>query len=192
VTEQTLPFWTRLWLAFACFFQLLGDGRFAARVAELRGERRELPRAPEPAPIPKAEPEPKPVRVAPPSAPEAALVLLGLLQREGRFVDFVQQEIVKFSDAEVGAVARVVHAGCRKALAQHAQLAPVRSEAEGSPIAVDAGYDAASIKLTGNVRGSAPYRGILRHRGWRAEKLELPKLVAGSPADVLAPAEVEL
>jgi len=137
-------------------------------------------------------PEPTtPTQPKPPSA-LPALQLLSLLQREGRLVDFLQQDIAGFPDSEIGSAARVVHEGCRKALASHAEIVPVRSEAEGVPLVLQAGFDARAIKLTGNVHGSAPYRGTLRHRGWRAQKLELPELVGDYDASVLAPAEVEL
>jgi len=55
----------------------------------------------------------------------AALQLLGLLQREARFVDFIQEDVAPYTDAEIGAAARVVHEGCRKMLREHFALAPV-------------------------------------------------------------------
>lgn len=172
-----MPFGTRLWLAWVCLFRVLFDGAFAARVA---GAREALPPAPR-------EPE----RLTRPAA-TSALQLLALLQREGRFVDFVQEDVTKRSDEEIGAVARVVHDGCRKALDAHATITPVRSEAEGSSLTLRAGFSPDEVKLVGNVRGSAPYDGVLRHRGWRAERLELPAPLEGHDANVLAPAEVEL
>jgi hypothetical protein len=107
-------------------------------------------------------------------------------------VDFLEQDIGSFSDQDIGAAARVVHAGCRKALHAHAALAPVMPENEGSAITLPASFDANALKLTGNVGGSAPYRGVLRHRGWRVERFELPSLVGDHDVNVLAPAEVEL
>ncbi len=121
-----------------------------------------------------------------------ALQLLSLLQREGRFVDFVQQDIVSFPDADVGAAARVVHDGCRKALAAHATIEPVRTEDEGARVVLPEGFDADAIKLTGGVTGQPPYSGVLRHRGWRATRIELPQVVGGYDARILAAAEVEL
>jgi hypothetical protein len=137
---------------------------------------------------------PRPPTPLPPSAATgaAAYQLLALFQREGRLVDFLEQDIGSFSDGEIGGVARVVHDGCRKALRQHAELAPVRSEEEGSRITLAAGFNASEVKLSGNVRGSAPYEGVLRHRGWRAVRLDLPVSVSGHDAKILAPAEVEL
>jgi hypothetical protein len=122
----------------------------------------------------------------------SALQLLSLLQREGRFVDFLQQDIASFPDADVGAAARVVHEGCRKALRTHAEIAPVRGEEEGARVQLAAGFDANAVKLVGDVRGEPPYAGVLRHRGWRAKRLELPQVVGSYDAHILAPAEVEL
>jgi hypothetical protein len=123
---------------------------------------------------------------------EGALMMLELLQREGRFVDFVEQDVDGFSDADVGAAARVVHQGCRRALHAHLELTPIRAEDEGSRVKVEGGYDARALKLVGDVRGVAPYEGLLRHRGWRAEELRLPEPTEGHDASVLALAEVEL
>lgn len=133
-----------------------------------------------------APPEPAPAN------DDAALVLLSLLQREGRFVDFVMQDIESFGDAEIGSVARVVHQGCRRALRGHLTLDPVRIEAEGNRVTVEPGFDRSSIKLTGNVSGAAPYRGILRHRGWRALETHLPEIVGDHDVRVVAPAELEV
>jgi hypothetical protein len=92
----------------------------------------------------------------------------------------------------VGAAARVVHEGCRKALRTHAEIEPVRAEDEGARVKLEGGFDADSVKLVGDVKGEPPYAGVLRHRGWRARKLELPRLVGAHDAHILAPAEVEL
>jgi hypothetical protein len=157
-----------------------------------------LPAAPEEPRKPKAkarkEKEPPP-RAEPPARDDdasAALVLLSLMQREGRLVDFLQQDITAFDDADVGAAARVVHEGCKRALASHGKIAPIRSEAEDSRVAVDSGVESGAVKLTGNVSGKPPYRGVLRHRGWRIDELKLPKVVAEHDVHVIAPAEVEL
>lgn len=187
VPEPTLPLSTRLWFAWVCFFRVLFQGDFAARAYELRdAEPARLPPPPEPdrpARAPKKEEAPS---VTP------ALQLLALLQREGRLVDFLEQDIASFGDAEVGTAARVVHEGCRKALRDHLKLAPVRTEDEGAKVTLEAGFSPAEVKLTGNVQGTAPYKGVLRHRGWRAAELKLPTPMKGHDAQVLAPAEVEL
>lgn len=184
-----LPLLTRLWFAWACFFRVLVSGDAARRVwSSLEGE------APAAAPSPPPE-----VPRLPPAAPPAtevtigpALQLLALLQREGRLVDFLEQDITAFSDADVGVAARVVHAGCRKALRAHATLGPVRTEEEGTTVTVKEGFADDEIKLSGNVKGEAPFTGVLRHRGWRATGLALPTVVRAYDQTVIAPAEVEL
>ncbi len=204
-----MPFVTRFFYAFVWFFRVWFDGRFAAGVAQLdrEGEHARLesgPSAPsqlQPGETPRAEPEPTGASVLAPEiesatarSPEAtgALLLLGMLQREGRFIDFVQQDVTDFPDAQVGAAARVVHEGCRRVLADHLTVEAVRAEDEGGNVTLAAGFDAAAIKLTGNVQGEPPFRGVVRHRGWRAVRLKLPQAVGQGGPEVLAPAEVEL
>jgi hypothetical protein len=97
-----------------------------------------------------------------------------------------------FSDAEIGAAARVVHAGCRKVLSECCTLEPVLKDAEGAAIQVPAGFDAQRIRLTGSVAGSPPFSGTLKHHGWLAATVRLPAVSAAMDARVLAPAEVEL
>lgn len=189
--EPTLSFPTRLWFAWICFFRVLFDGAFAQRAWDAR-EAAALPPAPEPPRLDTPKPEPVVEVEAKVPSTEPALALLALLQREGRLVDFLEQDVAGFADAEIGAVARVVHEGCRKALREHVTIEPVRAEQEGAAVTLTAGFSPSEIKLSGNVAGSAPYRGVLRHRGWRAAKASLPVPVAGHDASVLAPAEVEL
>jgi hypothetical protein len=196
-----LPFGARLWFAFACFFRVLLDAAFAGRAYAVRDAMPALPEppapkalAPKPEPAPEPKPEPKPKAPEPPAPPTttSALQLLALLQREGRLVDFLEQDIASFPDADVGVAARVVHEGCRKALRDHVSIAPVRAEDEGAKVTLEAGFDATAAKLVGNVSGKGPYKGTLVHRGWKATKIELPTPVAGHDPAILAPAEVEL
>ncbi|MCC6524156.1 MAG: DUF2760 domain-containing protein [Polyangiaceae bacterium] len=209
VVTEALPLGTRIWFAIACFFKVLFDGAFAARAYAVR---RALPPAPRPAsevevgPPSHREPSEPPgegashpasTRSRSAAAPGAELdakplQLLSLLQREGRFIDFVQQDVAGFDDADLGAAARVVHEGCRRALRGHADIEPLRSEAEDSTVEVLPGYDPSECKLTGRVAGRPPFRGTLRHRGWRARRLALPETLPGHNATVLAPAEIEL
>ena len=136
-------------------------------------------------------PAPEPV-ILKESTPDAALQLLGLLQKEARFIDFIKEDITAYSDADIGVAARVVHEGCNKALNEHFTLAPVRSEQEGGKITLQQGFDASSVRLTGNIVGSAPFTGTLIHKGWQVTNIRLPKLTQGHDAKILAAAEVEL
>jgi|SRR5581483_4694136 len=130
---------------------------------------------------------------APPAVPEVApaLRLLGMLQEEGRFVDFVQEELGPYPDDQIGAAVRSIHEGCRKALGEHIGFEPVMKAAEGETVTVEPGFDPASIRLVGNVTGTPPFTGVLRHPGWRATRAVLPAR-AGHDPHVIAPAEVEL
>ncbi len=177
--HPTPSFFTRLRLAF----RVLGDPALAERLT-----------APAPQPLP---PAPVPPATAAASAPAPAdhasgLTLLALLQREGRLVDFLQEDVSGFQDAEIGAAARVVHAGTRKALHQYFTLEPILPQGEGESVAVKAGFDAQRIRLTGNITGQPPFRGTLRHHGWVATEVRLPTASPALDPRVVAPAEVEL
>ena len=136
-------------------------------------------------------PAPEPV-VLKEATPDAALQLLGLLQKEARFIDFIKEDIAAYGDADIGIAARVVHEGCNKAINEHFTLATVRNEQEGSKITLAQGFDAAAVRLTGNIVGAAPFTGTLVHKGWQVTGIRLPKLTAGHNAAIVAPAEVEL
>ncbi|MDD5322370.1 MAG: DUF2760 domain-containing protein [Methylococcales bacterium] len=136
-------------------------------------------------------PAPEPV-ILKESTPDAALQLLSLLQKEARFIDFIKEDIATYSDADIGVAARVVHEGCNKAINEHFSLAPVRSEKEGGKITLQQGFDASTVRLTGNIVGSAPFTGTLIHKGWQITGIRLPKLTQGHNANIIAAAEVEL
>jgi hypothetical protein len=182
---QPLGFFDRFFFAWASFFRVLLDGTYAAQARALGSVDVSVP-VPVPVPVP--------VLLAPPAERNLspALELLALLQDEGRFVDFLQEDITAAADADVGVAARVVHAGCRKVLADRLAIEPLRTEEEGAEVVVPAGFSAAEVKLTGALRGEAPFRGILRHRGWIAQKITLPAPTAAHRSEILAAAEVEL
>lgn len=189
--EQPLTLFRRLFLALSVFFRMLLDVEFARRVASLLLKEEtpgstkvtETPSAPAPPPGPPFLQE---------TIPDSALQLLGLLQQEGRFVDFIEEDMRGFSDTDIGAAARVVHAGCRKAINEHLNILPVRDEQEGTRVTLEVGFDATTTRPTGNVSGEPPFIGTLVHRGWRATKINLPKIARHHDVSVLAPAEVEL
>ncbi|EEA01918.1 conserved hypothetical protein [Burkholderia sp. H160] len=196
MSDSNPSFLGRISLAVGTFFRILGNGEFAADVLRLRnGEKIGAAPAAAPAaatPAPAAQPKPQPAPVLKEATPDAALQLLGLLQRDARFIDFVEEDIKGYSDADIGAAARLVHEGCRATLREHFTIRPVRDEAEGSRVTLPQGFDASSVRLTGNVVGSAPFSGSISHRGWRVDDVRLPKLADGHNAKVIAPAEVEL
>ena len=189
ISDANPSFFKRIPIAFGTFFGILSNPQYAARILRL-GQSAEPEAAETPAPVPaSATVAPAPLRQA---TPDAALQLLALLQRDARLIDFTQENLSGYSDADIGGAARLVHEGCGKVLREHFTLAPVCSEAEGSRMTLNTGFDAHAIRLTGNVVGQAPFQGTLSHRGWRATEVRLPQLAAGHDATVLAQAEVEL
>ncbi len=182
-------FWARLWLALIVPWRVLFDGVFAARVHVLHTGA-SLPVGCAPAPDPELEADVTEAKRE--SDPTPALQLLAILQREGRLLDFLKEDVTAYSDSEVGAAARVVHQGCKRGLADYVEIESVRSEAEGAAILLDAGFDAARTRVTGNLVGQPPFRGTLAHHGWRVVKIRLPELAEGHDARIVAPAEVEV
>ncbi|MCI0654128.1 MAG: DUF2760 domain-containing protein [Methylococcaceae bacterium] len=149
---------------------------------------------PVPAPIePKLEKRPPPQPAALREArPDAALQLLGLLQQEARFIDFIEEDIQSYSDADIGAAARIVHEGCHRVLHNHFDFSPVRPESENSRVTIKPGFDPSTVRLTGNIVGKAPFNGTLVHRGWQVTDIRLPKIAEHHNVKVVAAAEVEL
>ena len=129
----------------------------------------------------------------PPREPpeNAALRLLATLQEEGRLVDFFTEDIAAYSDEQIGAATRGIHASCQKALRAAVALEPILSGDEGATVTVPAGFDPAAVRLVGNVAGAPPFTGVLRHGGWRATTVDLPARTGQDP-HVVAPAEVEI
>jgi hypothetical protein len=182
MSSSTPSFVSRLFLALATFWRILVDARFAAAVETLPADASAASNG-------SLIPETVRLRDA---EPNAALQLLGLLQQEGRLIDFLEEEVGAYSDEEVGAAARVVHEGCKKTLKRHFEIVAVRAESEGTRVTLAEGFDPSAVRLTGNVVGSPPYTGGLTHKGWRVTELKLPKVAAGHDLTILAPAEVEL
>src|SRR5215472_3271687 len=148
---------------------------------------------------PASRPQAEPARPAPP-APAAAradgeiVSVLAMLQEKGRLVDFLMDNINPYNDAQVGAAARVVHAGGKRVLQEHFSIHPLRAEDEGSTVEVPAGYAVDEYRLVGKIAGQAPFSGVLVHRGWKTDMVKLPQLLPSAPGQlpVIAPAEVEL
>ena len=190
---------SRIGIAFSSFFGLLFRGKLPSEAAMY------LPPEAAPSGPPAALP---PVLTAPPpaapaaerpSAPasgasraEGALLLLGLLQREGRLVDFLRESLEQHPDAAIGAAVRDVHRGCRKVLEEHVRLEPVMPGNEDGPVVVPRGFDPTEVRLIGLAAGEPPFRGTLVHHGWRAIDVRLPTLSDGVDRRVVAPAEVRL
>jgi hypothetical protein len=198
----------RLWLAIKCFFLILFTRRLPPEAAALLPKEAAKGLPPPEAEIREAEVVPLPSisgvpelestqpMTALPKGPldgnGAAVQLLAILQREGRLLDFLQEDVDAYSDAQIGAAVRDIHRGCKKALAEHMPVEPVLREAENAQVRVDPGFDPSRIRLVGNVVGEPPFMGALRHHGWRIAKVSLPSAPRGTDPTVVAPAEVEL
>jgi hypothetical protein len=197
---------SRAFLAFVCFFRLLFGRKLPADAAKYLPEEAlpkalpaatPVPKKPEPKPEKKPEPKPEPAAERPKVSAaqhhkEGALALLALLQREGRLVDFLSEAIDDAPDDAIGAAVREVHRGCRKVLDQYLAMEPVMPGEEGAKASVPKGFDPSEIRLIGEAKGEPPYRGTLRHHGWRVVQAKLPVLADGVDRTILAPAEVEL
>jgi Domain of unknown function (DUF2760) len=177
---------SRISLAFRSFFAILfGDG-LPAVVAAAYGYVKEGPKAP-----------PKPAAPAPPpaKASDGALQMLGILQRDARLIDFLMEDISGYSDDQVGAAVRNLHEQCRKSLDTYVHLAPVIDGVEGAYAKLEGSgpQGPSAVKLIGNVPADGKAKGgTLRHRGWRADKVDLPALPAKADPTYVAPAEIEI
>jgi hypothetical protein len=186
-----IGFSTRLSFAFRCFFSLLFQGKIPQDVLQALGGEVEV------APLAtaaKATPAAPKISGAKPS-PEShdrAVQMLALLQRDGRLVDFLEEDVSSYPDGQLGAAVRSIHTSCRQVLERYIKLEPILSSEEDQPVTVPVGFDPAAIKLIGNVTGEPPIRGLLRHRGWRVTEVTLPSLPQGSGRAIVASAEVEV
>jgi hypothetical protein len=184
-------FWERVVFAFRCFLSILLNGEIPPDIAEKLVK----PFAPAPPAPSAAAPPVSRLKETPPPPAESfdrAVQMLALLQRDGRLIDFLAENIAPYPDVQLGAAVRNIHDSCNQVLERYVTLEPILDSEEDQPVTVPAGFDPAAIKLIGNVVGAPPVRGVLRHRGWRVKQVNLPPLPQGSARMVVAPAEVEL
>ncbi len=184
-------FWKRIAFAFRSFFSILFHADIpedtAQKVVKTTGPVPQVPAAAEPSGLRLKE------DVRPGSeASGRAVQMLALLQRDGRLVDFLEEDISVYPDAQLGAAVRTIHEACRQVLDHYVKLEPILNSEENQPVTVQLGFDPAAIKLIGNVAGEPPVRGMLRHKGWRVKEVNLPPLPQDASRMVVAPAEVEL
>jgi hypothetical protein len=193
-------FWQRLSFAFRSFFRILFHGTLPDDVVEelcpARAPIAVNTAAPaRPAPMDRMDRErmdrKPPAEIPPGAAEDGAIHMLALLQRDGRLIDFLFEDVAPYPDAQLGAAVRSVHQSCRGVIDHYFTLDSVIQSEEDQPVMVQAGLDPASIKLIGNVTGKPPLRGVLRHRGWIVTSAKLPSLPAEG-RKVIAPAEVEV
>ena len=173
----------RILLAFRCFFEILFHGALSAdALGALKLARRE-----QAAPGPKGTPPAAALR----TPADGALQILTILQRDSRVVDFLMEDIASYSDDQVGAAVRELHDQCRDSLARYVALQPVIDGVEGTPVKAVSG-DPHLVRFIGNVPAAPPSGGTLRHKGWRAAKVDLPALAAKEDTSIIAPAEIEI
>ncbi len=174
----------RIGLAIRSFFSLLFHGELSGSLlTELGLTRRGA------APKPAAAAAAPSVKVS-----DGALQMLGILQRDSRLIDFVMEDISAYADDQVGAAVRDLHSACQQSLNRYVTLRPVIDGVEGSYTKIEAGSRISSeMKLLGNVPADGRVAGgVLRHKGWRAEKVDLPALPGGGDVKIVAPAEIEI
>jgi len=181
----------RMSYAFRCFFSILLRGEIPPDVAlELVKTPAVVATTARPAELPGVSRTEE--LKAPPESFDRAVQMLALLQRDGRLIDFLAENVAPYPDTQLGAAVRTVHESCRQVLERYVKLEPVINSEEDQPVTVQAGFDPASIKVIGNVMGKPPLQGLLRHHGWRATQVNLPSLPEGTGRSVVAPAEVEV
>jgi hypothetical protein len=172
----------RIVLAFKCFFSLLFSGELSPEtITALNLTTRSTP-----------TPKTAPAAAAPATrTADGALQILSILQRDSRLIDFLQEDIAPYSDDQIGAAVREIHDQSRDAIARYVTLTPVIDGVEGTYAKAPA-QDANLVKFVGNVPAKPPAGGTLRHKGWRATKVDLPALPARQDATIIAPAEIEI
>jgi hypothetical protein len=163
----------RMRLAWRAFAGVARDPALAAKIGAL-GQSKEPP------------------KVSAPKVSVEPLRLLAILQREGRLIDLLTEDIGAAAPEQIAAAVRAVLPKCQAVLQKHLALEPVIAESEGNEVVVPAGFDPSAIRLIGNVTGQPPFRGTLLHSGWRAKDLRIPVPAEGQDEMVLMPAEVEV
>lgn len=129
----------------------------------------------------------------PPPKPSAEPIrLIGILQRESRLLDFLMENVIAYTDEQIGASVRDIHAKAQAAIKKHISLEPVLKQEEGTLVTVQEGFDPSAIRLVGNVTGQPPFKGTLQHSGWRVKSIDIPKVSNDVDEFILMPAEVEL
>ena len=170
----------RIWLAIRSFFSILFSGSLPEDGLTTLGLTRRG--------------APKTQTASTPAAPrpsDGALQMLSILQRDARVIDFIMEDIVAYTDDQVGAAVRGLHDQARESLARYVKLEPVIDGVEGT-FTKPAVSDPAAVKFVGNVPAGKPSGGLLRHKGWRAGKIDLPPLNPKQDSSILAPAEIEV
>lgn len=190
----------RIFLAFRAFFALLFGGSLSDALLTDLGLVKRGGAPPRPASAATKPAATKPVetpKAAPPAAPsitteDGALKLLGMLQQEGRILDFFMEDITPYSDDQVGGAVRDVHEKTRAVLVRHFAPVPVIDAVEGTPVSASDPL-AAKARYIGNLPATGkPKGGLLRHKGWKATTASMPKPGPKEDLMLLATPEIEV
>jgi len=117
---------------------------------------------------------------------------LSVLQRDGRLLDFFDEDLSLYEDEQIGAAVRSIQEDCKKAIKKYIDPRPVIEAEEGESVTIEPGFDIDAITLVGKVAGEPPFTGILKHRGWKAGKKDVPKLSDIQNSGIMTPAEIEI
>ncbi len=172
-------------LAFRAFFAVLTNAKAATKV---RLALSSTPSDPSPSLIeaPKAPEPPKQQAVAPKRSD--ALTLLSTLQREARLIDLIMEPLDGFSDSQIAGAAKDVLRDSRKSLERMFAIEPLATADEGATLDIPANASPSRIRVVGPNAAS----GTVVHRGWKANKCDVPKWTGQTEdSQVLAPVEVE-
>ena len=123
----------------------------------------------------------------------SAIQMLAELQKEGRLIDFLEEDLSQYEDEEIGSSVRTIHEGCKKVMDQCLKKEKIIDQEEESSVRVNGDYDVHELKLSGRVSDKFPLKGVLVHPGWKVTSFKLKERSSNSSAQqVLAPAEVEI
>jgi len=179
----------RVFLAFGCFFNILFRGQLSDAALGMLGLSRRGTAAATSGKAAAPGPAATPAPAGKPS--DGALQILSIMQRDSRLLDFLMEDLTTYSDDQIGAAVRELHDQCRDSVSRYITLQPVIDGVEGT-FAQAPSKDPGVVKFVGNVPAKPPSGGTLRHKGWRAAKVDLPALPAKQDATILAPAEIEI
>jgi len=120
-----------------------------------------------------------------------AIQILSELQKKGRLVDFLEEDLSDYKDEDIGRSVRSIHEGCKEMLSKMIIKEKIVDQEEESSVRVNRDYDIHSMKLSGRVSENFPIKGQLVHPGWKVKSLKLSRRPEKA-STVLAPAEIEI
>ena len=183
----------RIVTALSAFFKTLFNRQVADEISHVlqnskfAGQEQKIPSTEtETTPAPKPQPSAKASR-------NDAVTLLATLQREARFIDFIQENLDDYTNDQVGAAVRDIHRDCYQVLDRLFGIQEVVTGEEGESISLPKNYQLDRFQLVGNISEEVQSEGKLIHHGWEISKCEIPTWSGNQEAStIIAPAEVEV